>query len=595
MLNLLLSFLAALAFPTWISDSTISFSNSIFSLCLWIAVFLLLREADKIAVSRRSDVCAHVLGLLFSVMVAFGHALGDGWQAIPYSSVPFTLSILLYAHVLARGLCLLWRALDRRVLSASDMCSPLLSRVRPLYARRLRLFALLLLCWAPCYISTFPGNFMYDASYEYYQATWGFSASFPLLHSAIITRLLSLSERLTGSVNGGIAAFTLLQMLFGAALFAQILYRFARHSLHPVALGLLTAYYALFPVIHLLITCTTRDVLFSVLLTWLIELFIEFSRDREAFSARRRNLLLLSAVLVFTLLARNNNSGPLAAILLVIVCIIIGAMLGRKNRKRALAFLAASLGLFYGVSAGLVALCQPYNSRSSLSASMSLIAQPLVRAYMFYGDTWPEEDVQAFESFFTMETLDYVPQNADPAKGNLQLYYRNIRQFVPFWFKIGLRHPACYLDGMLANTMEMWFPDSVVNGYTVREAAPHYGKCYFHFGRYAEEVGSRLNLLPRVFAFYEWIGLKLSFEKIPVVSMLFSIGFQFWLLLFCLFYAIAVKRRSLLLPMVALLIYVLCSAFTPLVLLRYYGALFLAMPIIVGSVFCPPAEKQAIS
>ena len=47
----------------------------------------------------------------------------------------------------------------------------------------------------------------------------------------------------------------------------------------------------------------------------------------------------------------------------------------------------------------------------------------------------------------------------------------------------------------------------------------------------------------------------------------------------------------LLLPIAALLIYVLCSAFTPLVLLRYYGALFLAMPVIVGSVLCP--ERQA--
>ena len=73
--------------------------------------------------------------------------------------------------------------------------------------------------------------------------------------------------------------------------------------------------------------------------------------------------------------------------------------------------------------------------------------------------------------------------------------------------------------------------------------------------------------------------------------MLFSIGFQLWLLLFCLFYALARNRRSLLLPIAALLIYVLCSAFTPLVLLRYYGALFLAMPIIVGSVLCP--ERQA--
>lgn len=594
MLNLLLSFLAALAFPTWISDSTISFSNSVFSLCLWIAVFLLLRAGGKIAATRRLNVCSHALGLLFSMMIAFGHALGDGWSAIPYGSLPFIISILLYAHVIAQGVSLIWNAMDHRIIASPDAPISLSTRIRPLYARRLRLAALLILCWLPCYISTFPGNFMYDASYEYYQLELGFSASYPLLHSAIITRLLSLSERLTGSVNGGIAAFTLLQMLFGAALFAHILYRFARHSLHPVALGLLTAYYALFPVIHLLITCTTRDVLFSVLLTWLIELFFEFSRDREAFSARWRNLLLLSAILVFTLLARNNNSGPLAAILLIIVCIIIGAMLGRKHWKHALAFLATSLTLFYAVSAGLVAICQPYNSRSSLNASMSLIAQPLVRAYTFYGDTWPEEDVETFESFFTIESLEYVPQNADPAKGNLQLYYRNIRQFIPFWFKIGLRHPACYLDGMFANTMEMWFPDSVVNGYTVRDPSPYYDKSYFHFGRYAEEIGSRLNLLPGVFAFYEWIGLKLSFEKIPVVSMLFSIGFQFWLLLFCLFYALARKRRSLLLPIAALLIYVLCSAFTPLVLLRYYGALFLAMPIIVGSVFCPPAEKQAI-
>ena len=327
MLNLLLSFLAALAFPTWISDSTISFSNSVFSLCLWIAVFLLLRAGGKIAATRRLNVCSHALGLLFSMMIAFGHALGDGWSAIPYGSLPFIFSILLYAHVIAQGVSLLFNAMDHRIIASTDAPISLSTRIRPLYARRLRLAALLILCWLPCYISTFPGNFMYDASYEYYQTTLGFSASFPLLHSAIITRLLSLSERLTGSVNGGIAAFTLLQMLFGAALFAHILYRFARHSLHPVALGLLTAYYALFPVVHLLITCTTRDVLFSVLLTWLIELFFEFSRDREAFSARRRNLLLLSAVLVFTLLARNNNSGPLAAILLIIVCIIIGAML----------------------------------------------------------------------------------------------------------------------------------------------------------------------------------------------------------------------------------------------------------------------------
>ena len=130
MLNLLLSFLAALAFPTWISDSTISFSNSVFSLCLWIAVFVLLRAGGKIAATRRLNVCSHALGLLFSMMIAFGHALGDGWSAIPYGSLPFVLSILLYAHVIAQGVSLLWNVMEPQSITPPDQFCTLTASVR---------------------------------------------------------------------------------------------------------------------------------------------------------------------------------------------------------------------------------------------------------------------------------------------------------------------------------------------------------------------------------------------------------------------------------------------------------------------------------
>ncbi len=234
MLNLLLSFLAVLAFPTWISDSTISFFQQRVFRCacglLSFSVTARGRQNRRHPSAERVFACA---GTAFFHDDRLRPRAGDGWSAIPYGSLPFILSILLYAHVIAQGVSLLFNAMDHRIIASADAPISLSTRIRPLYARRFRLAALLILCWLPCYISTFPGNFMYDASYEYYQTTLGFSASFPLLHSAIITRLLSLSERLTGSVNGGIAAFTLLQMLFGAALFAHILYRFARYSLHP--------------------------------------------------------------------------------------------------------------------------------------------------------------------------------------------------------------------------------------------------------------------------------------------------------------------------------------------------------------------------
>lgn len=583
------AFLSALTFPVFISDSSISYSNSVFSVLVFAALFAVLRYAQSQFTPPRMKKCTHGLGLLFSVMTAYGYALSN-LGSIPYLDVPFIASILLFAHVYAQLLSILWTFLERHedapAAALHDAPSPLARALSFLYARPAMLFVLLLLCWTPCYLSTFPGNFVYDASYEYYQLFDGYTRSYPLLHSVIITRLLSASDKLTGSFNPGIAVYTIAQMLLMAALFTHILRRFHADGVRPALLGALTAYYAAFPVIHLLVTCTTRDVLFSAMITWTVYLFYDLAVHPNAFMGSARRVLLLAAVLVFTLLSRNNNSGPVMLLLLLAICVLIGFVFGRKHIRHSLLFTGASLGLFYAVSALLVSLCQPLYD-SPPSSSLSVLTQPIARAYMLHGDTWSEEDRAEFESYFNMETLEYVPQNADPSKGNLTVRYANMREFLAFWVKIGLRHPACYLDAVLANTQQMWFPASVLDGYTVRGMFPSYEKNYFYFGKYIEEIGSRLNLLPDVFTFYEDIGLRISFEKIPVISMLFSIGFQFWVLLHSAFYAAYKKRWHLFWPLGILLIYTIGSAFVPLVLLRYFGALFLCLPMTIVFTVCP--------
>ena len=587
--------LSTLFFPVLISDSSLTFSNSMFSVLLFGVLFLLLRRARALHAGRRLTCFTHALGFLFSLMTAFGYAL-DRLEAIPYGSITFIAAILIYAHVFAQGLSLLWDLLARkegafcaapsgRVCGKGAVSSAVYRAVHALLERPALLVLLFLLCWAPCYLSTFPGNLIYDASYEYYQLENGFTRSFPLLHSAIITRLFSASEQLTGSVNAGVAVYVIAQMLLMAQLFSHIVRRFRAQGLHPALLGVMILYYAAFLVIHLLVTCTTRDVLFSALLTWLVYLFYCLGSDTESFLSSSKNVILLAAVLVFTLLARNNNSGPLAVLLLLFVCCLIGLFFGKKHLRRSMVFIASALGLFWSVSAALAMLCQPlYNSPPS--SSMSMLAQPIVRAYTLHADEWSPEDRAAFESFFTMETLEYVPQNADPAKGNLQVRYANLREFIALWIKIGLRHPACYLDAILANTQQMWFPPAIPDGYNVRGMYPGYDKCYFYFGRYVGEIGSRMNWLPGVFSFYEKIGLMISYEKIPLVSLLFSIGFHVWLLLYCVFYAAYRKCRPLLWPLM-ICVYTICCAFVPLVLLRYFSALFFVFPMILIFSLCP--------
>lgn len=599
MKRIALAVLAVVFFPTFVHDTSLRFSNSVFSVIAFAGIYALLTYAQKLNVSGRKKRYAHVLGAIFSVMSALGSRL-EGLGGIPYASAALWLSVVLYAHVFGQGIGVLWTLMEekenafRRPKKLEDIEGILgkLSRAADgLLKKPLVLWGILLACWAPCYISTFPGNLVYDASYEYYQLQTGFTKSFPLLHSAIVTRLFSLSESLTGSVNAGVGVYVIVQMLLCAALFTVIVRRFYRDGLHPLLTLALAGYYAFCPVIPMMVTCTTRDVLFITLLTFTVYQFYLLARDPDSFMSSARRVMALAAALVFTLLARNNNSGPLAMLLLLAMCAMICLIFGRKFIRHSLLFTASALGMFYAVTAVLTALCQPLYEAPPSSA-MSILAQPIVRTYTLHGQEWNPEDRAEFESYFNMETLEYVPQNADPAKGNLTVRYKNMRQFLLFWIKTGLRYPGCYLDAVLANTRQMWHPGVIVDGYTVRGMFPAYEKNYFYFGKYIEEIGSRLNLLPPVFRFYEDIGLRVSFERIPLVSMLFSIGFQVWLLLHCLFYAAYRKCRHLFWPLGIVMVYTICCACVPLVLLRYFGALFLIWPMMAAFTLCPGLVKK---
>ena len=586
------SLASAVMFPVFIHNQSLSLSNSFFSLLLFIGIYITIKSAKKQKYNRRCRCFSIAEGFIFACLTTWGFALRqDGWGEIEYSSPFLGLSVILFTYVYSCLIGLLWQKLEsyescvlvKKIPEEEEgIPSKILSVI---LSNRLILFVVFILCWMPCYLSIFPGNFAYDASYEFYQLRDGFTRSFPLLHSAIMTRILYASERLTGSYNAGIAAYTILQMSFAAGLFAHILRKLKSFGLHPFLLAIIILYYALFPTIHLILTCTVRDVLFSILITWLIYLLFLLVKEPE-FISLTRNRLCLSAVLVLTVLSRNNNSGPLLPFLLAVICIILCWILGKRYLRMSLAFAIVTVVLFFGTNRALESLCQPlYNPPPTFA--MSVPAQMIVRTYMLHKDEWSDEEVREFESFFTMETLEYFPQNADPAKGNLQVYYRNLRPFLKLFIKIGLRYPACYMDALLAATRQMWFPDAVIDGYSVRSKFDSYEKSYLYFGRQTEEIGSRFNLLPSVFSFYERIGLMFSFEKIPVISMLFSIGFHVWCLINAVFYVAYRKYTKLLLPLMVLSLYVVISAFTPLVLLRYFAALFLTAPFTLLCMICP--------
>ena len=117
-------------------------------------------------------------GLLLALCACFGFCL-IAYDRVPYASPLLWAAALGLTLVCTLLFCALWLALAK--------AEALLERVKPrfsgLFGRQWLLWLLILLCWTPCWLAVFPGNFAYDTGGEYDQCAFGFSRAYPRLHS----------------------------------------------------------------------------------------------------------------------------------------------------------------------------------------------------------------------------------------------------------------------------------------------------------------------------------------------------------------------------------------------------------------------------
>ena len=186
-----------------------------------------------------------------------------------------------------------------------------------------------------------------------------------------------------------------------------------------------------------------------------------------------------------------------------------------------------------------------------------------------------------------------VPGYADDTKSRIRV---NAFRYAGFCLKMGMKYPGVYLNAVLAQTQGMWYPWAVLDGYKQYFTSPgdpywEYEKNYFAILPENEEPVEHLSLAPGILNYYTDIGLRISFEKIPVVRMLFSVGAQLWLTFFLFMYLWYRKKTKLLLPVGAMLLYMTGNAFVPIVLLRYFAGIFLCHPMIAAFLLQPSKSE----
>lgn len=583
-------------------DRTIGFSNSFYSVAYAIVLFLLFKWYYGRQHCRRELLLTHAFGLLLACMTTMGRAIEQTGRFFPVR-LAVCVSILIYTHVFACAVSLLWQKLSDFEKAQSNNIEEAIKK-EPDEKRFQGLFrsidyvmmhpwlivSLLMLFWIPCLIALFPGGFSYDVNYEFNQQFDGYLRSFPRLHTVLLIWCLNISHSLFHSYNIGITFYAVVQMMLFSVLFADMLNYFWRRQINKVIFGFIVVYLSFFPVIHLTVTHIGRDTLFAGLLTYMVFLLFRMTTDRESFSASLRGPALLGFVLSMTLLSRNNSSEALTLLVLVVLNAVVWFRLHHKYSREIKAFAAVNISVYLVLSVALSLVCQPISKPNPL-LSMGIVSQTIVRAKIDEPEKWAETDQEDYNRFFFTDRVEYCAELADLTRNCISkdAFREDYFGFVKLWIRMGLKCPASYANAIIAQNRYMWYPDSVIDGY-VRSGIYDSQKCYFVTG--VESPGERIHLWPALENYYGRISKDVSFEKIPMLSMLFSIGFEFWLLLNCLFYAVFRHRKYVYLPVGLLIIYMVICLFLPIVLMRYYMVLFLCLPITAVATLYPEEKLR---
>lgn len=562
---LLCVLLGAFAAPYLIPENPDSavFRSGVLGLLLMAGCFFPARDAFARA-GRRALLAGGAFGLLFALALSLGSELFVYDGLLPGTgSLVRRLAVPVLAAPLFGTLC-------TRLLLA-----PPLRGVSPARIPHGAYTAVLLVCWLPLLLAYFPGMLNYDFLSEYNQhLVTGYSSVHPLLHSALVTAVVTLGEVLH-SRTFGVLLLSLLQMaLFASALAHACVFAQRKGAPRP-ALALLTALFAFHPVFSVMALSMTKDTLFAAgVLVLSLDAWDALSAP-AAFFADKRRLLRFVLCAVCTALMRNNG-------VFVLALLLPGLLAALPGYRRRMARLAA---VCVGASALVLLALNLALSPSPMPSFQlySLPAQQLVRAYN--SGKLSEADRAEIASWYTSDAgLAVHPHLGDSAKGYLDKprIAAEGSDFLALWARVGKTCSHEYLEALLMLNVGSWYPDDLSHA-TIYPDVSYNDKGYLQTQEYdmTEQGIDTFCFLPGVRRWVERVCRRNEYQRYPIIAQLFCTATPFWLMLFVCALLVARRQTRLLPATLGVLGLWLSYLFGPCTLPRYALPLFALSPVLL--------------
>lgn len=591
-----LAFLGTLCLPYMLNlkGNGLAVSNSWFGVFVWAAVWFLTDKAaeGREKRGRRERIASALLGGVFSLCLVFGVSL-ERAENVDFGDGMMWMAAVVWAAIFSLWICRGWECLEKWKDRQYFVFSAGKNSGRPGRARKWMerwenlstgkrkaiLFCFLLLCWLPVFLAVYPGFFVYDAQDEFVQVqTRNFTTHHPLPHVLLLGGMISAVNKLCGSYNEGIAVYTLFQMCLMAGVFTCVVSYMRKRGIRLWVRAATAVYFGCFPVIVMFALCSAKDGIFTGALLLLLIALDEMTREREKFFEGWGKPLFFCASAWIMMIFRHNGAYAFLALVPLLLIYMKGC------RKKLLFCLAGIFTAYFLTSAGLVYILSAEDSENQEMLTVPI--QQMARVYRYDKESLSKEEMETLYEVLPEAALScYVPKVSDGVK----IWFRNDAfaadpaKYGKLWMKIGMRHPLTYLNAWFMTSYGFWYPDTVIDVYRGNSVFTFTYEDSSFFGYEVEQPGNRESKIPWLNEWYRRMSLEIAQQKIPLVSMLFSPGFLFWIFAFMAGHAFYRKDYGRLLPFAMVFLLWLTVILGPTYLPRYVLILWFALPWAVTS------------
>ena len=437
-------------------------------------------------------------------------------------------------------------------------------------------FALIFLAWLPYFLRYYPGIVTSD-SYSQIEQTIGIlplQNHHPITHTAIIGIFVNLGLALTNDINFGIALYSIASMVIMAVFNTSVLMYLRKKQVPQFLQILLLLYYMFYPVNAMYSITMWKDILFSGIIPIFIISNIELIFNTQDFLSKKKNVIMYILIAIFTILLKHNG---LYVVILTLPFIFVVL---RTYWKKVLPMFL-SIIVIYELTNLLF-----YNvlniTKGSAVEALSIPVQQIARIEKKHRNELDEETKNSINQFFKVENIGdlYDPILSDPVKWNLKEGYfkENKVEFLKLWLKLVFKYPKDSVESLLSNSYGYYYPEafrSVVSRVTMDHNLGIQQQPKIK-GQLVEQIDSIIDK-----------------RDVPIVSMMFSIGFAFWLIITCLGYKIYKKQyKYILIYIPVIVLWLTCIASPVNCEFRYAYPLFTTLPIFVSLNYTQNKEKM---